>query len=232
MMEQEKQLMGCEEFEIAGLDLGGLAGNTAQEEEAREHLRQCPRCAALHENWQLLRDDLRAIGAETGDAEASGRVELRLRQEFRTQHRTTKMRRAAVITSWALAAAAVLVVAVSWTNWQQAKRNVLENSSSLAITNSQKVTPQANGSGVNGTAAADETLLASNDSEEFTLLPGDVPGMSEDGTVVQVRMQRGALGALGLAVNEESAADWIQVDLLVSEDGQPEAVRLPQTSSN
>jgi hypothetical protein len=74
--------------------------------------------------------------------------------------------------------------------------------------------------------------LASNDSGEFTLLPGDVPGMSEDGTVVQVRMQRGALGALGLAVNEESAADWIQVDLLVSEDGQPEAVRLPQTSSN
>jgi hypothetical protein len=96
----------------------------------------------------------------------------------------------------------------------------------------QKVTQQAKSSAIDETAPGDETLLASNDSEDFTLLPGDVPGMSEDGTVVQVRMQRGALGALGLAVNEESATDWIQVDLLVSEDGQPEAVRLPQTSGN
>jgi hypothetical protein len=228
MSEREKQRMRCEEFEIAGLDLGGLAGNAAQEEEAREHLRQCPRCAALHENWQLLRDDLHAIGAETEEAEASGRVELRLRQEFRTQHGTTTARRAAVITSWALAAAAVLAVAVTWTNWRQTKRNA----SHVAAVNSQKFTPQAKSSAIDGTAASDETLLASNDSEEFTLLPGDVPGISEDGTVVQVRMQRGALGALGLSVNEESAADWIQVDLLVSEDGQPEAVRLPQTSSN
>jgi anti-sigma factor RsiW len=232
MNEQEKQRMRCEEFEIAGLDLGGIAGNTAQEEEAREHLRECPRCAALHENWQLLRDDLHAIGAETGNAEASGRVELRLRQEFRNQHGTTKMRRAAVIASWALAAATLLAVAVTWTNWEQAKRNAFTKSSGVAAVDSQKVTQQAKSSAIDETAPDDETLLASNDSEDFTLLPGDVPGMSEDGTVVQVRMQRGALGALGLAVNEESATDWIQVDLLVSEDGQPEAVRLPQTSGN
>jgi hypothetical protein len=232
MNEQEKQRMRCEEFEIAGLDLGGIAGNTAREEEAREHLRECPRCAALHENWQLLRDDLHAIGAESSDAEASGRVELRLRQEFRNQHGTAKIRRAAVITSWALAAAALLAIAVTWTNWQQSKRGAVPASSGVAATDSQKIAPQSKTAAIDATAAADETLLASNDSEEFTLLPGDVPGMSEDGTVVQVRMQRGALGALGLAVNEESAADWIQVDLLVSEDGQPEAVRLPQTSGN
>jgi hypothetical protein len=230
MNEREKQRMRCEEFEIAGLDLSGIAGNAAQEEEAREHLRECPRCAALHENWQLLREDLHAIGAETGGAETSGRVELRLRQEFRNQHGTTKIRRVALVASWALAAAAVLMVAVTWTNWQQTKRNFAKSSGNTAV-DSQRVTPEAKGPAIDGTVAADETLLASNDSE-FTLLPGDVPGMSEDGTVVQVRMQRGALGALGLAVNEESAADWIQVDLLVSEDGQPEAVRLPQTSSN
>jgi len=224
--------MRCEEFEIAGLDLGGIVGSTAREEEAREHLRECPRCAALHENWQLLRDDLHAIGAETSDAEASGRVELRLRQEFRNQHGTTKIRRAAVITSWALAAAALLAVAVTWTDWQQTKRRAFPVSSGVATAGSRKIAPQTKAAAIDATAAADETLLASNDSEEFTLLPSDVPGMSEDGTVVQVRMQRGALGALGLAVNEESAADWIQVDLLVSEDGQPEAVRLPQTSSN
>jgi hypothetical protein len=39
-------------------------------------------------------------------------------------------------------------------------------------------------------------------------------------------MQRGALGALGLPVNEERVSDWIQVDLLVGQDGLPKAVRL------
>lgn len=43
-----------------------------------------------------------------------------------------------------------------------------------------------------------------------------------------MRMQRGSLGALGLPVNEQRAGDWIQVDVLVGNDGLPEAVRLAQ----
>jgi hypothetical protein len=224
--------MTCEEFEIAALNLGGSTGNGMQEAEAREHLRSCSKCATLHENWRLLQEDLRAIGAETRDAEISGRVEFRLRQEFRTQHKTVKMRRAAVITSWGLAAAAVLAVAVTWANWRQTKVNVSGNGSSIATAAGQKVTPEATNPASDVSGTAEETLLASNDSEEFTLLPEDVPGMLEDGTVLQVRMQRGSLGAFGLAVNEERAADWIQVDLLVGEDGQPQAVRLPQSNNN
>ena len=49
---------------------------------------------------------------------------------------------------------------------------------------------------------------------------------TEDAAVVRVRMQRGALGTLGLPVNEERAGEWIQVDLLVGNDGLPQAVRL------
>jgi hypothetical protein len=43
-------------------------------------------------------------------------------------------------------------------------------------------------------------------------------------------MQRGALDALGLTVNEERASDLIQVDLLVGDDGQPQALRLAQNT--
>jgi len=46
-----------------------------------------------------------------------------------------------------------------------------------------------------------------------------------------VRMQRSSLGALGLPVNEQRASDWIQVDLLVGNDGLPEAVRLAQEAN-
>jgi hypothetical protein len=232
MNEREKRRMTCEEFEIAALDLGGAAGNGLREAEAREHLRTCSRCAALHENWQLLQDDLHAIGAETRAAKISERVELGLRQEFRAQHKTVKMRRAAVIASWGLAAAALLVVAVTWANWRHAHGSISGNGSPVVTVGGQKVTPEATNAAGDVSETADETLLASNDSEEFTLLPQEVPSTLEDGTVLQVRMQRGSLGALGLAVNEERAADWIQVDLLVGEDGQPQAVRLPQSNSN
>jgi hypothetical protein len=53
----------------------------------------------------------------------------------------------------------------------------------------------------------------------------------EDAAVVRVQLQRGALGALGLTVNEERATDWIQVDLLIGDDGQPQAVRFPQSTN-
>ena len=62
----------------------------------------------------------------------------------------------------------------------------------------------------------------------FTFLPGAFAVDTEEAAILRVRLQRGALGALGLPVNEEGAAEWIQVDLLVGEDGLPQAVRLPR----
>lgn len=72
--------------------------------------------------------------------------------------------------------------------------------------------------------AAEEAAEAA--AAEFTLLPGSLPEDAADAAVVRVRLQRGTLVALGLPVSEERAGDWIQVDLLVGESGQPHAVRL------
>jgi len=63
---------------------------------------------------------------------------------------------------------------------------------------------------------------------DFTFLPGALPADTDDAAIVRVRMQRSTLGALGLPVNEERAGEWIQVDLLVGNDGLPQAVRLLQ----
>ena len=70
--------------------------------------------------------------------------------------------------------------------------------------------------------------MADNSAGEFTLLPGSLPQETDGAAIMRVRLQRGALGALGLPVNQELAGEWIQVDLLVGEDGRPQAVRLPQ----
>lgn len=222
--------MTCEEFQMADLDIGLTAEEGPLQQAARQHLLECPHCAALHENWQALRTDLHAFGAETREVEAPSRVELRLRQEFRAKHKILKTRRAALVAAWALAGAAAVVYLIAWSNWRLDRHN-------LEVKRQPQAGPPEAGavhSEVQHAKPAGpefgEVLVASNDSSEFTLLPGTMPGSLEDATVVHVQMQRGALGALGLTVNEEHAADWIQLDLLVGDDGQPQAVRLPSST--
>lgn len=227
--------MTCEEFEAIGLDVERDASlREDQRSAATEHAASCPRCAALQNSWRAARLELRLLAEDTAAAEAPSRVEMRLRQEFRTLHRTLKVRRTAVIAAWALAAAAVLVGAVSWVHWRSNQHpNIAVNPSRPSPTagnllvNSGNAVPSPDST--SQSAAADsETLVAGNEGNDFTLLPGVLPSDTEDAAILRVRMQRGALGVLGLPVNEDRAGEWIQVDLLVGNDGLPQAVRLPQ----
>lgn len=212
--------MTCEEFEAIGLDAALDPSLTdAQLAAADQHALSCARCAALRDSWQAVRVELRTLAQQTA-AEAPQRVEMRLRQQFHTQHRTLKTHRRAVVAGWALAAAAVLVGAVSWVEWRSNQNGNLSSNPSAnvgtAVTN-----PDSRES-----AVGSPILVADNELGDFTLLPGVSPADTEDAAILRVRMQRGALGTLGLPVNEDRAAEWIQVDLMVGNDGLPEAVRL------
>jgi len=215
--------MNCEEFAITGmdqdLDAGGLDSAAVL-----EHLRNCPHCAALYESSLVLRANLRELGQLTSDATTPSRVEMRLRQEFRTRHTTEKSRGRAVVGSWLLAAATLVLVASSLVLWRR------HGNVDTAKTQQPPVMTAAARSVATGPELGG-TLIAENDGDEFALIPGAIPGMLDDTTVVRVQMERGSLGALGLSVNEEHANDVVQVDLLLSADGQPEAYRLPQSSN-
>jgi anti-sigma factor RsiW len=222
-----KQPMNCEQVEAIVLDLGrDDAADSLERAAAIAHLSHCSRCAALQESWEAAREELRALGEETLEARAPARVEMRLRQEFRTRHRTMVARRAAVVAAWTLAAAAILVAAIGSWNWQQARQ--LEAAKQKMAASNPLV---ANGAGnaqnqVPGNFSA--ATPSGDNSEDFTLLPGTAPDDAEEAAILHVRMQRGSLGALGLPVNEERAGEWIQVDLLVGNDGLPQGVRLAQ----
>jgi anti-sigma factor RsiW len=232
---QRKQEMKCEEFEAIGLDAERDSSlSEAERAAAREHAATCSHCAALQDSWEAAGTELRAFAEDTVMAQAPARVEMRLRQEFRTQHVTLKVRRTAVLAAWALATAAVLVGAVSWVNWRRNSSNVVVNhpKSSQSATNSAASSANSANNretpAVQPDSADSETLMADNGLSDFTLLPGALPADTLDAAILRVRMQRSSLGALGLPVNEERAGEWIQVDLLVGNDGLPQAVRLPQ----
>ncbi len=236
--------MTCEEFEAIGL--GAERDESLSEVErvaAREHASTCSRCAALQDSWDAAGVELRAFAEDTAMAETPARVEMRLRQEFRTQHVTLKVRRTAVIAAWALAAAAVFAGAVSWVSWRRGgqRETAKQLKSAPSVTNSAENNAGSvpnTGAPVQGAgavqqrgpagAAVSQTLVAENELSGFTFLPGALVTDTDEAAILRVRLQRGALGALGLPVNEERAGEWIQVDLLVGDDGLPQAVRLPQ----
>src|SRR5256885_1565640 len=218
--------MKCEEFDAMGWELERGGTESVERAAALEHVNGCARCAALQESWEELRAGLGALRTATWNAEAPPRVEMRLRQEFRATHRSVKTRATFVFAGWAIAAAALLIVVASWWNSRMpqhpnAAQTVVSsapNSASVSKPTETDVAPKV---------ADEPILMADSDAGGFTLLPGSLPQETEAAAIVRVRMQRGALGALGLPVNEERAADWLQVDLLLGEDGQPRAVRLP-----
>ncbi len=225
--------MNCEEFELTGPNSGRHSAISAtQRTAAQNHANSCSRCAALLESWLVAKAELNALSELTGAAETPSRVEMRLRQEFRTRHRAVPAKRAATIAAWALAAAAVLVAGISWRNWAKTRRDEIvkqENSVPNRFANTQPRGAQVPGATDDSLPVLSAAALSGEaNAGEFTLLPGAFPAASDDAAVVRVRMQRGALGALGLPVNEERAGDVILVDLLVGDDGLPQAVKLAE----
>ena len=235
-----KNVMNCEQVEAIVLDLDRDGASDSPERAAAvAHLSHCPRCAALQESWQAAREELRALGEETLEARAPARVEMRLRQEFRTRHRTMVARRAAVVAAWTLAAAAILLGAISTWNWQRARHEAASRHE-VPVPSAPVQNPAPTSENVSASAKENEppaavkkssknvrrTAASADDAGKFTLLPGSLPAETDEAAIVRVRMQRGALGALGLPVNVERANEWIQVDLLVGNDGWPQAVRL------
>ena len=214
--------MNCEEFEAIGLDAGTGRVNAAEEAAAAEHASTCAKCAALADSWDAARAELSLLRDSTSRVETPARVQMRLLQELRAQKRPVEIyRRGGMIAAWGLAAAAVIFGAVSWQNWRAQKHTLNANTSNPAVRTVENTSSQSD----------DDGVVADEDTGAFTPLPGALPVASDDNSVYQVRMQRASLGALGLPVNQDDASDWINVDLLVADDGTPQGVRLHEDAS-
>ncbi|MBZ5528734.1 MAG: hypothetical protein LAN71_12635 [Acidobacteriia bacterium] len=217
-MNGNEKAMSCEELQklaMNGKQPGGAA-NDAEHAAWEAHLAHCASCAAYQETQLELRTRLRELAAETAAEQAPWRIEALLRREVAAlgpRKESPWNRRGLALA--VLAAAAVLVAAVVLRQSSQPVAPVAGVQPPPSIGAPPEISDSAEAAAENATAAGD-----------FVLLPGGIPDDGDDSAILRVRLQRADLGSMGMPVNEEASGEWVLVDLLVSADGQPQAVRL------
>ncbi len=235
--------MNCAEFEeiVHDLDRVGTRGLTMRES-ALAHAEECSRCALLLVESESLDFHLQALAVEGAEKEASPRVEAAVHSEFRQQKAAVARR----TVRWQIAAVSVVAVVLMavgiplrhrlWTSSSvgnvpptqanPAQPTLVQGAPALE-TQRGPATELGNGS----ILKADQTAGSFADDDEyatdFVALPfADDPEGLEGGAVVRVVLSRSALASLGLPAMEMGGGEDIPADLILSDDGTPQAIRL------
>jgi len=239
-MNRETKNMNCFQFEelFHDLDRPGTDGFGARDS-VLAHAESCSRCALLLTEAESLDLALSALSARENGEQASPRLEKLLREEFRRGHAVSSRRRV----RWQIAAlstAAVMLLTLGLL--------LRHRSGTPADVESGSLNPSAaaRNSGANATSAGSigadtstsdvalaENQQADSDSETpFVPLPyADDSMAGESGAIIRVMLSRPALASLGLPVTDMTDTDHVPADIIVSEDGAPQAIRLVSQSS-
>jgi hypothetical protein len=228
---EEVMDMDCAQFEEVLHDLGRAETSATLRESALAHAESCERCARLMTEAEALDYGLRSLAAQDAEQQAPGRVAEALLREFRRERSAAPRRRV----QWqlaALGAAAAVALALGVSLWHKVPQHSITGASGGSTGTS---TAQ---SGTQGNAAVVAGQLDANNSSgseyatAFVPLPyADDAAMSDGGAVVRVVLSRSALASLGVPVTDVSDTTPIPADLVVSEDGTPQAIRLVSQAS-
>ncbi|MGA8871708.1 MAG: hypothetical protein WB460_11260 [Candidatus Acidiferrales bacterium] len=212
---EEMNPMQCVEFEeiVHDLDRPGTHG-VALRERALAHAESCAHCARLLTETESLDQALHAIATTEGEQEAPAWLESALLREFRDAKagaaRPSLGRHVAAL---GIAAAVLLVAGVSLFHFQPGVKGPVAGPSS------QPNVPVA--------ATAGQNAQGAENASDFIALPyADDPDGVEGGAVVRVRLSGPALASLGMPVSLTGSPATVWADLLVSDDGTPQAIRL------
>ena len=215
---EEMKPMRCMEFEeiVHDLDRPGTDG-MAMREKALAHAESCARCAQLLTETESLDQALHAISTNEGEQKAPAWVESALLREFRYAKVTAgspNIRRH--VAALGIAAAVLLAAGISLHRFGPAVNGT--DSAQDAQTNVSTATTA-------GESA--QSATAAESASDFIALPyADDPDGSDGGTVVRVELSGPALASLGMPVSLAGSSGSISADLLVSDDGTPQAIRL------
>lgn len=210
--------MNCQEFWTQTPDRSGVPSP-----EWLAHSRECPACAPAWAHQQNLAAGLRLAAAEWAPMEAPVRIEKRLLNAFRAHSglgmgtpRPVRPWMSAL--TWASAAAAVLILAISLVRIHEppsvvAPKRIPTNAAILAA-----VQDSSDGA----VASVDNAVLDGG----FVPLPNvEQLAPNEQGDVVRLELPRSAMMALGFEVSPERAAEPVQAEVIYGPDGVARAVR-------
>lgn len=231
--------MDCAQFEslLHDLDRPGTEAFRAREA-ALSHAESCSRCAQLLTQSEWLDLALRGLAEREAGQRAPGRIERALRDEF-ARHQAGP-RRVFGLPVVALATAAVLLLVLGLAlHHRNAQRAANGSPSDAHAGNAAGAGIPRGADFVQPDSAGWEELVAENRIAEsdsataFVPLPyADGSTSSDNGAIVQVVLSRPALASLGLPVVDIGATDRIPAEIIVSEDGAPQAIRLVAQETN
>jgi hypothetical protein len=231
MNENEEVIrMDCSRFEEAldDLDRPGTPGLVLREA-ALAHAEGCSHCAQVMTDAEALDFSLRSLAVRDTDLQSPPRVEAVLLQELRRQKAAVAARKG----RWRMAvlAAAIVLLALGLSVRHGALTGAGEKiSAGTGAANYSVSTP---GTGRNSSLVEiAENVSSDSQGTEFISLPyATDPATLEGGTVVRVELSRSVLASMGMPVADASATDRIPADIMLSEDGAPQAIRLVGSAS-
>ena len=236
--------MNCRECETLLVEAARLASRTSVANSERsdlaaalDHAASCPACAERLSDERSVQTGLCSLAAAESQRIPTPGCEAILMAAYRTERgREVHTRRWMFAVSGAMAASLFVLLGAALVLSSESSQLVKAMSSRFGSLSA----------GNRGASAQQPSMLpddvsdgsASADQEEVSDFVAFYPGADvsslDSGALVRVRMPSSALGAFGLPVAQGSDDQWVSADLLVDEDGSPQAIRLvrpvPQSS--
>jgi hypothetical protein len=215
---------------------------SAESERALSHAESCSGCAELLMHVEWLEFSLAKFAEQSATLQAPSRVEAALQQEFRRQQAARSRRQIAWrLAALATAAAFFLAIGLSLRLRQLPAPSSNSNASAEVVTQAPQggstaplmgteVQPASGAKAISHPAQKQSPPVEALDTEEeasFVQLPyADDSASLDGGAIVRVEMPRASLASFGLPVPDFGGNERVPVDLLLSADGTPEAIRL------
>jgi hypothetical protein len=245
-VEPEKMTrMDCAQFAevLHELDRPGTPGASSRET-ALAHAEMCSHCGALVTEAESLDFALGRIAQETAELQPPPRIEAALLREFQRGRSVASSRRL----QWQLAAlgaaaAVLLAIGLSFHRPQTTRPGKAPSvsasstpaSSTRGAGESQRSTTpviaNVQSRGARTKTVAQKTAANDADATEYATayvpLPYAYdPSGLEGGAVVRVVLPRAALVSYGLPIEGMGVSEQVTADMVVSQDGTPQAIRL------
>jgi len=201
---------------------------------ALEHAAECPSCAERLAEERSLQAELRALAGVDSGREPSAGCEATLMAAYRTERgREEHSRRWIFAVSGAMAASLVVLLGAALFLSRESSKLVQSMSSRFsppaARSDARSAEVRSIASGEEGEEGDLDAEGAAGQQEEVTEFVAFYPGADvsslDSGALVRVRIPSSALGEFGLPVAQGSEDQWVSADLLVGQDGSPQAIR-------